>query len=120
MKKEKLLSRHYLGTLVTNKPDILFEGELCLEHVLKVLESLNIKVLGEQLHEFPNKSFTLLVGLAESHVSIHTWPERHTVQLDVFLCNYLNDNTQVCEEVYNRITEYFKPVDKDTIIINRP
>lgn len=120
MKQTKLLSKHYLGTLVTEKPDILFDGDSCLKLVLATLEKMNITVLSEQLHVFNNNSFTLLVGLAESHISIHTWPERHTVQLDVFLCNYMNDNTKKCEDIYNAIVAHFNPKEIDTTVINRP
>lgn len=120
MYEKQLLSSHYLGTLVTSKPDKLFNGQACLDHVLGILAELNVVVLGEQLHIFKNESFTILIGLAESHISIHTWPERHTIQLDVFLCNYIHNNSKKGEEIYNKIIEYFGPLEVDTNIISRP
>jgi len=94
--------------------------EGCLSAVRDILSEHDVVVLGEVAHEFPNKSFTLLVGLAESHISIHTWPERLTVQLDVFLCNYVNDNTAKCESIYDAIAEYFEPFENNQTIIERP
>jgi S-adenosylmethionine decarboxylase len=39
------------------------------------------------LHEFsPNGGVSGVAVLAESHVSIHTWPERGYAALDVFMC----------------------------------
>lgn len=38
------------------------------------------------VHRFPNGGLTALVPLAESHVSVHTWPERGMAALDAFTC----------------------------------
>ena len=120
MNTKKLLSKHYIGTLVTKNPDLLLEGTKCQKYIIKYLDEIGIQVLGDQLHVFPNRSFTLLIALAESHISIHTWPERHTIQLDVFLCNYNHDNTNKCAAIYQSICKYFNPIEEDTITIDRP
>ncbi|MDR2411800.1 MAG: S-adenosylmethionine decarboxylase [Candidatus Peribacteria bacterium] len=31
--------------------------------------------------------------LTESHISIHTWPESKFLTLDVYVCNYNDDNS---------------------------
>jgi spermidine synthase len=33
------------------------------------------------------------VLLAESHLALHTWPERAGVTLDVYVCNFSTDNS---------------------------
>jgi S-adenosylmethionine decarboxylase len=39
------------------------------------------------LHHFtPNAGVSGVAVLAESHISIHTWPERQYAALDVFMC----------------------------------
>jgi S-adenosylmethionine decarboxylase len=39
------------------------------------------------LHHFtPNQGISGVVVLAESHISIHTWPENGYAALDVFMC----------------------------------
>ncbi|WP_255448475.1 adenosylmethionine decarboxylase [Telmatospirillum sp. J64-1] len=39
------------------------------------------------LHHFsPNGGVSGVLVLAESHISIHTWPERNYAALDVFMC----------------------------------
>lgn len=114
-----ILSKHCLGTLVVGNADKLFDGPGCIDALKKILGKNNVICLGEQLHQFPNNSFTLLVALSESHISIHTWPERLTVQLDVFLCNYMNNNTVMCEDIYNSIVEYFETTETNTTILER-
>ena len=44
-------------------------------------------LLDVKLHHFsPNEGVTGIALLAESHISIHTWPERNFAALDVFMC----------------------------------
>lgn len=45
------------------------------------------QVLEVKLHAFGEKSgVTGVALLAESHISIHTWPERDYAALDIFMC----------------------------------
>lgn len=44
-------------------------------------------ILHTHLHHFtPNFGISGVVVLAESHISIHTWPERGFAALDIFMC----------------------------------
>jgi S-adenosylmethionine decarboxylase len=41
------------------------------------------------LHEFPSSGgVTGVAVLAESHMSIHTWPERGYAAIDIFMCGH--------------------------------
>ena len=35
-----------------------------------------------------------MIVLAESHMSLHTWPEKKYVTLDVYVCSYTQDNRE--------------------------
>jgi S-adenosylmethionine decarboxylase len=39
---------------------------------------------------FPNGAITLVLILAESHLSIHTWPEEDLVAIDLFSCGSID------------------------------
>ena len=44
-------------------------------------------ILHSHFHHFtPNGGVSGVVVLAESHISIHTWPEREFAAVDVFMC----------------------------------
>ena len=43
-------------------------------------------VLGTSHVVFPNGAVTLVLILAESHLSIHTWPEENLIAIDLFSC----------------------------------
>jgi S-adenosylmethionine decarboxylase len=43
--------------------------------------------LEHRMHHFsPNNGVTGVLILAESHISIHTWPEREFAAVDIFMC----------------------------------
>jgi S-adenosylmethionine decarboxylase len=46
---------------------------------------------------FPNGAITLVLILAESHLSIHTWPEESLVAIDLFSCGAIDGQTVVDE-----------------------
>ena len=39
---------------------------------------------------FPNGAITLVLILAESHLSIHTWPEERLIAIDLFSCGTID------------------------------
>lgn len=62
-----------------------------LEHIRRTLieavEAAGATLLHIHLHHFtPNGGVSGVAVLAESHISIHTWPERRYAALDVFMC----------------------------------
>jgi len=49
-------------------------------------EASGATVLGGDLHRFQPNGVSGVLLLAESHISIHTWPERGFAALDIFMC----------------------------------
>lgn len=71
-------------------------------------------VLQTMLHHFGKGcGVTGVALLAESHLSIHTWPERNYAALDIFLCG-----SKSAEPAVQILTEYFQP--KDIVRQNMP
>ncbi len=44
---------------------------------------------------FPNGAITLVLVLAESHLSIHTWPEEHLIAIDLFSCGAIDGDVLI-------------------------
>ncbi len=54
---------------------------------LAALSRHGATVLGHTAHQFSPEGATVVVMLAESHASLHTWPELGAVCLDFFSCS---------------------------------
>jgi S-adenosylmethionine decarboxylase len=55
--------------------------------LLEAAEVCNAKVLQKNFHSFgEEQGVTGMLLLAESHISIHTWPESHFAAVDIFMC----------------------------------
>jgi S-adenosylmethionine decarboxylase len=52
--------------------------------------------------------------LAESHCAIHTWPEKHAVTLDVYVCNYGQDNSAKARLLLKLLMAGFGPAQSAT------
>jgi S-adenosylmethionine decarboxylase len=52
---------------------------------------------------------TGMVLLAESHLAVHTWPERGAVTLDVFVCNLSQDNSDKAHALMDALIRGFEP-----------
>ncbi len=58
-----------------------------MEKVLrKVVEACGATLLHIHLHHFTPTGVSGVAVLAESHISVHTWPERQFAAFDVFMC----------------------------------
>jgi S-adenosylmethionine decarboxylase len=55
--------------------------------LIDAVEAANATLLHVHLHHFtPNGGVSGVAVLAESHISIHTWPENGYAALDIFMC----------------------------------
>jgi len=55
--------------------------------LVKAVEAADATLLHIHLHHFsPNGGVSGVAVLAESHISIHTWPERGFAAFDIFMC----------------------------------
>ena len=62
------------------------------------VEAGNGHVLDTSHVIFPNGAITLVLILAESHLSIHTWPEEDLIAIDLFSCGAI-DGQRVIDEL---------------------
>ncbi len=54
--------------------------------LLKSAEEAKATIINSQFYQFEPHGITGLILLAESHISIHTWPEIEYAAVDVFTC----------------------------------
>lgn len=80
-----------------------------------------LTIVDQAWHRFPEWNgeaggITGTLLLAESHLAIHTWPERNGVTLDVYVCNFTDDNTGRAEQLFAALMLAFRPKSQ---VVNR-
>jgi S-adenosylmethionine decarboxylase len=63
---------------------------------------------------FPNGAITLVLILAESHLSIHTWPEESLIAIDLFSCGAIDGR-----RVLTELTEALRLDNVNMTLIDR-
>ena len=80
-------------------------------------EAAGLTVLGDHFYQFVGVDDTQAGGatgalvLAESHLAVHTWPERGGATLDIYVCNVSGDNSGKAEALYATLLKVFGPAD---------
>lgn len=77
---------HYLVELSQVHESYLNDPDHIEKALLESVEQSDATYLNHTIHQFFPHGVTGLVAIAESHVSIHTWPERGFLAFDVCTC----------------------------------
>jgi S-adenosylmethionine decarboxylase len=85
-------------------------GQWCLEAV----RAVGLQPVGQLFHTFPGSDsgpggVTATVLLAESHLCLHTWPEKKSVSCDVYVCNFSGDHTAKARGLMFALVNRFQP-----------
>jgi S-adenosylmethionine decarboxylase len=78
---------HLLADLHGVEASLLEDAEALQALLTQAAETAGAQVLLQHFHKFgEGKGITGVVLLAESHISIHTWPEAGFAAADIFMC----------------------------------
>ncbi len=87
----------------------LCDPELIDRALREAAEAAGATILHGHFHHFsPNGGVSGVLVLAESHISIHTWPERDFAAIDIFMCGACDPHLSV-----PTLKEVFKPATID-------
>lgn len=93
----------------------LYDPSPAEEALRRAASAANAQVLGINTRDFGQRAgFTGMALLAESHISIHTWPEHGYAAIDIFMCG--DAEPQRSLEV---LKSYFRPQRVDVQSIQR-
>lgn len=107
--------QHVILDLYGVHPTHLTDPEFIEKIMLKVAKQLNATVLQSHLHHFgQDLGVTGVLLLAESHMSIHTWPEAGFAAIDIFMCGDKDMNQAI-----QSFIQMFAPTQHDVKIIQR-
>lgn len=72
--------------------------------LVDAVRASKFKLLKIDLHKFSPQGVSGVAIIAESHISIHTWPEYDFVAVDIFLCGGKNPKPAI-----NSLKKSFQP-----------
>ncbi len=75
------------------------------ELVDTIIKESGVNRISEFYHQFRPHGVTGIVLLAESHISVHTWPEKGYVALDIYTCGSATKALKAAEVA----VEVFRP-----------
>lgn len=84
--RHRTLGTHLLLELNECNTALLDDVALVKQALLAAAEEAGATVVGEVFHKFSPVGVTGIVCIAESHISIHTWPEHAYAAADIFTC----------------------------------
>jgi S-adenosylmethionine decarboxylase len=86
----KTIGRHLIAEFYGCNRQTLDDQESVRTHMLAAAERVGATVVGEVFHRFSPQGVSGSVVIAESHLSIHTWPETGYVAVDIYTCGGLD------------------------------
>jgi spermidine synthase/S-adenosylmethionine decarboxylase len=95
------------------EPRLLSSVEALRELCLTVCTVPGLTPVGQVFHQFGSTTkpagATGAVILAESHLAVHTWPELSAVTLDLYVCNFSQDNSSTARVACDQLIAAFAP-----------
>jgi len=80
------LGKHLLLELKDCDAELLNNMEYLREALSSVASSIGATVIKDSFYQFSPQGISGVVIIAESHISVHTWPEFRYAAVDVFTC----------------------------------
>ena len=80
------LGKHLLLELQDCNREVLNDLDFLRSTMMAAANECGATVLGESFHYFSPQGVSGVVIIAESHLSIHTWPEYGYAAADIFTC----------------------------------
>lgn len=82
----KILGRHLLAELVDCELSLLIEKNRLEAAMVEAARKSGATVVETVFHQYNPQGLSGIVVIAESHLSIHTWPEYGYAAVDCFTC----------------------------------
>lgn len=89
--------------------EILADNGKLKEILLAALKEDNFAILNVAEHKFEPEGYTIMVLLAESHATIHTYPEYGSLYFQLYSCRGLGDG----RKTFEFLKEKLKPSSVD-------
>ncbi len=114
-KKYEFVGHHLTAVYSGCNPESLRDAEGLAAAMKAAVHATGATLLNSMVHLFENGGLTMLLLLAESHASIHTYPECNACFVDFFTCG----NSCVVENSDPVMRKYLQPQNAHCQIVVR-
>ncbi|MCR5757611.1 MAG: adenosylmethionine decarboxylase [Selenomonas sp.] len=111
----KILARHLTADLFNCQNKQLNDNEQILDMLKKILQELEMQLISCSSENLDNGHNVLMLIMSDGHITLHVYPERKYVALDVFLCR----EDAEPDKLGQAIRSFFKPDKIKTTILKR-
>lgn len=111
------LGEHYLVDLSNCNRTMLLDSERAYQSFSRAVRDSGLTVVDEGLYKFSPHGFTCFLLLAESHASLHAWPEYGYCAIDLFTCAIGKDLLPLIQRIRDEFgaTHFsIRKLDRDT------
>ncbi|MFW6415382.1 MAG: adenosylmethionine decarboxylase [Thermodesulfobacteriota bacterium] len=81
-----LVGKHIIAELYGVSRDKISDENTVRQFLEQISDQVAFDKVGSLYKQFQPYGVTGVILIAESHVSIHTWPEYNLVNMDIFTC----------------------------------
>jgi S-adenosylmethionine decarboxylase len=93
------LGEHYICDLSDCDRDLLLDSDRSRDLFTEAVRDSGLTIVSEGFYRFSPHGFTCFLLLAESHASLHAWPEYGYCAIDLFTCNLEMDLHPLIEKI---------------------
>lgn len=109
------MGRHFIFELFGCEKAVLDDLPGIEAAIVKAAEAAGATVVGKVFHKFAPQGVTGVVIIAESHISIHTWPEIGYAAVDIFTCSARTEPMKA----FDVISSLLKPSTTSVVEVKR-
>jgi len=110
-----VMGTHLLVNLFGCPEEKLEKADVVLDLLNQIVKKAHLNKVGESSYQFKPLGATAVILLRESHISIHTWPEKSSAAVDIFTCS----NSQKNQKAFDELIKLFQPTKYEKHFVER-
>ena len=117
------LGEHFIFDLSNCNHETLMDSERAYSLFAQAVRESGLTVVDEGFYKFSPHGFTCFLLLAESHASLHAWPEYDYCAIDLFTCAIGKDMMpliQHLKEAFGADNFTLRKIDRDAEVERIP
>ncbi len=109
------LGTHLILELYECRVDVIRDNDLLSEGLVRAVRKAGATIVDSIFHDFSPGGLSGVIVIAESHVTIHTWPEHRYAAVDAFTCG----NPKLPKRIERNLIDFFDATSFNSTYLDR-